>query len=444
MELLEVYRDGEHVGQFARTKGRISFHYDSPNTAAPISLSLPPRGRHTANAARSVLENLLPDNRQVRAAWARKLDVPDTGFDLLAHVGEDVAGALTLLPEGASPSPQPIPAKAATDDEIAERILALHQHSHAWVAPEQLGRQRMSLAGAQGKFTLARVGETWFWPNAHLPSTHIFKPPHQTLRGIPELESGSLLLARELGLAAPQTRVIQVLGQPAYLVERFDREARAGTVRRRHTEDFAQALGLPPEQKYRVTAKQILQLLTEHAPQQRYAFVEQLAFNAALGNADAHGKNYSVYLDRDVTLTPLYDAVPTLLWPQYDSRVAMKIGGANRPQELTLAHWRKFARANQLDPDRVAAIAERIAAGIATLGHDVYRRAGAADSELQRVQQLHAATTAQVASPPAATQYSGGLLAAKANVSDPNRAGKVFVRPHLRNGRLVAGHWRKR
>lgn len=63
-------------------------------------------------------------------------------------------------------------------------------------------------------------------------------------------------------------------------------------------------------------------------------FVRQLAFNVAIGNADAHAKNYSVLLaGSQVRLAPLYDSLPTYLYPKYDARLAMSIDGAQHPAD---------------------------------------------------------------------------------------------------------------
>ena len=113
----------------------------------------------------------------------------------------------------------------------------------------------MSLAGAQGKFTLARVGDDWAWSE-------------------------------------------EFLGQNTYLTERFDRDTSTDIASRIDMEDVAQALSLPPERKYNVTAQQVIKLLgSEVSEQSQHDFIRLLAFNIAIGNADAHAKNYSIMLD---------------------------------------------------------------------------------------------------------------------------------------------------
>nr|WP_296137284.1 HipA domain-containing protein [uncultured Tessaracoccus sp.] len=161
--------------------------------------------------------------------------------------------------------------------------------------------------GAQGKFGLARVGAQWWTPTAAL---------------------------------------------------RFDRLVTGEVCTRRHMEDFAQALGMPASKKYEVRAEQVLQLLGRCAGEDaQYGFIQRLAFNVHVGNADAHGKNYSIFLD-DHSLTPLYDVVPVALFPAVDQQLAMKIGGARFSAEVQPTHWAKLARNTGLDPERAVHIAQ--------------------------------------------------------------------------------------
>jgi serine/threonine-protein kinase HipA len=63
------------------------------------------------------------------------------------------------------------------------------------------------------------------------------------------------------------------------------------------------------------------------------AELERLAriatFTVAIGNADAHGKNLALIHDTPgtVTLAPLYDTVPTILWPNLSPALAMSLNG---------------------------------------------------------------------------------------------------------------------
>ncbi|BDH57362.1 HipA domain-containing protein [Tsukamurella sp. PLM1] len=207
----------------------------------------------------------------------------------------------------------------------------------------------MSLAGAQGKFTLARVGDRWFWPTYEVPSTHILKPPPaRKFRGLDALAHAGLELARRVGVPATRSSVDDFLGQSVFIAERWDRSG--GT--RLHAEDMNQALGRPTADKYTVPAGDIARLLDRHG--QAYSFIDQLAFNTALGNCDAHAKNYSVLLAGDrVAVAPIYDTVTTFLWPHLGTRFAMSVGRASHTAELTEKNWRRLAVSAALDADAV-------------------------------------------------------------------------------------------
>ncbi|MDU6840959.1 MAG: HipA N-terminal domain-containing protein [Bifidobacterium breve] len=68
MRELHAWENGHHVGVFSEDdEERISFAYDA-NEGLPISLSLPRTGGWRDQAPRNFLDNLLPDNPNVRQA----------------------------------------------------------------------------------------------------------------------------------------------------------------------------------------------------------------------------------------------------------------------------------------------------------------------------------------------------------------------------------------
>ena len=396
---ISVFRDDAFVGTFRRDgAGYIDFTYDR-ETTSPISLSLPldQRSAYNSRAAQAFLDNLLPDNAHVRRSWARRLGVPNTPFDLVREMGQDVAGALVLLPEGQTPVATFTSLIPVSADEIAGRIARISHDANAWLDPEQVGLARMSLAGAQGKFALARVDGQWCLPSANTPSTHIFKPPAERFPEMAELEAGSLVLAQAIGIDAPDARVVKARGQRSYLVERFDRDVPAhGVAGRIHAEDMTQALGESPDRKYQIPAERVIGLLARNAPEEDvYRFVQMLAFNAAIGNADAHAKNYTIMLrpDGPPRLAPLYDSLPTGAWPGVDTRLAMKIGQATTSEEVNPSSWRELATKAGIDPDRTQEVAVETCRAVAGHAHDAYRDAGTSPQMLERVDALVAKAT---------------------------------------------------
>ena len=112
----------------------------------------------------------------------------------------------------------------ATDDEIATRIAAVKRTPDSWFVRNK--GARFSLAGAQGKFSLSRVGDEWVWPNGAVPSTHILKPAG--IYDADEVEHATMMLSKMVGIETPESDIQEFNGQQTYIVERFDRRIENG------------------------------------------------------------------------------------------------------------------------------------------------------------------------------------------------------------------------
>jgi len=177
--------DGREVGAVHYKDSRLSFSYsetwrNDPN-AYPLSLSMP-LGSATHGHARieAFLWGLLPDNDRVLQNWGKRFQVsPKNVFRLLAHVGEDCAGAVQFV------TPERLPTLVAeptarevqwlTEDDVAERLRTLRADHSAWRTASDTGQ--FSLAGAQPKTALLFERRRWGVPSGRVPTTHILKPP---------------------------------------------------------------------------------------------------------------------------------------------------------------------------------------------------------------------------------------------------------------------------
>ena len=102
-------------------------------------------------------------------------------------------------------------------------------------------------------------------------------------------------------------------------MERFDRH----DGRRSHQKEITPALAIATRDKYESSVERHrLAALTDVAaaeavdpPAFLTALLRQVTFNAAIGNGDAHSKNYSIQISRaaTVSMTPLYDIAPVFL-----------------------------------------------------------------------------------------------------------------------------------
>lgn len=353
---LSVWWDGTLVGALRLDQhGDLGFVYDQTwlddPARPPISQSLSKRAEvFNRRETRPFFAGLLPEEAQ-REAIARNLGISAANdFRLLEALGGDVAGALTLLPEGETP-PAELEISAAnplSDDELVEILDTLPKR------PMLAGRDglRLSLAGAQQKLPVVLVNGRIALPQPGQPTTHILKPPIARFPGTTENEAFAMRLAAAVGSKVAAVEPRSVAGRGFLLVERYDREIETdGRIRRLHQEDFCQALGIPPENKYASEGGPIFKdcfdlvrrACTAPAPSV-LALLDAAIFNVILGNADAHGKNFSLlYANGTVSLTPLYDLLCTTAYPELSEKFAMRIAKRATLEEFRPDTWEKFA-----------------------------------------------------------------------------------------------------
>jgi len=67
-------------------------------------------------------------------------------------------------------------------------------------------------------------------------------------------------------------------------------------------------------------------------------------FNHLIGNADAQVKNISLMLTPTrPMLAPFYDLMSTAIYPNLAPKMAMKIGGEDRPDWIMEQRWKQFS-----------------------------------------------------------------------------------------------------
>jgi serine/threonine-protein kinase HipA len=320
---------------------------------------------------------LLAEGRALEYMGRRANVAVNDVFALLAHFGRDVAGAFSIFQEGSAPSsrqPQAVRYDASElereIEDLPDRPLALHDDSE------------LSLAGLQNKILLVALGNgDWARPVHGYPSTHILKTDDLRHPGLLDAQAACLELARDVGLTNISTEVRDFGEVRCLIVSRFDRrETLEGPPERVHQEDLCQATGIDPanargKAKYERAGgpgfNALAGLLSQHAPDagaQLDKLVAVMTFNVVIGNADAHGKNLALLHEplANVTLAPLYDTVPTMLWPKLRADSAMSVAGVSGLEEITLDHLAAEAASWGYPRDRAhqlaASLIERVAA----------------------------------------------------------------------------------
>lgn len=353
---LSVWWDGAVVGTLRVDRhGTMRFAYApewlADSSRQPLSMSLPKRSKpFNQRECRPFFAGLLPEEAQLEAV-ARALGISERNdFGLLEALGGDVAGALSLWPEGDTPPTADAAGNAtALDDGTLAELLDTLPKRPLLVGQEGL---RLSLAGAQSKLPVVLVDGKVALPSPGQPTTHILKPPITHFPMTTENEALMMRLAAALELSVAPVEARTATGRSYLLVTRYDRRlSDSGQARRLHQEDFCQALGLPPEQKYASeggpTFKSSFDLLRRTSTRpaiEVLKFLDAAIFNVLVGNCDAHGKNFSLLYDGgEVTLAPLYDLVCTIAYENLSPRFAMKIANSATLEGIGSNTWSAFA-----------------------------------------------------------------------------------------------------
>lgn len=297
--------------------------------------------RPTRTRAMPFFSNLLPEG-PLRTYLAERAGVkPVREFFLLQALGLDLPGAVTIRPADGEEWPTEDRGIAADGDEARDNAL------------------RFSLAGVQLKFSAINETEGGLTiPAKGIGGSWIIKLPSREFAGVPENEFSMMTLARLIGMDVPAMRLVDIdtirnlpdgvgtLTGQALAIERFDRLP-GGAV---HMEDFAQIFGVYPEEKYEnASARSIGRVIgAEGSEADVVEFIRRLTFNALIGNADMHLKNWSlIYPDRrHAALAPAYDFVSTIAYIP-DGKSALNFSRTKRFTEYSedeLSHLAAKAR----------------------------------------------------------------------------------------------------
>jgi len=351
-QVLDVYLSTDRVGKLHLDDERrfvFEYHPDwvADHDSQPLSLSLPVSAEPYRDAlAQPFFANLLPE-AEIRHLIAKSLGLSEQNdFALLEAIGGECAGAVSLFPEGTIP-PTRIDYKKLDDDALNQLIANLPTQ------PMMAGEQdiRLSLAGAQNKLPVFYDGNEISIPRGIAASSHILKPPMVHYPNTVENEYFCMQLAERINLNVPETQILHK-AVPLYLITRYDRiRDEQDNLMRLPQEDFCQAMAIPPSNKYEKEGgpnlKACFELVRNRCIQPTKDLNELLnwvIFNYLIGNADAHGKNVSLMLTPEgPELAPFYDLMSTTIYPNLAQKMAMKIGGEDRPDWIITRRWEQFS-----------------------------------------------------------------------------------------------------
>ena len=291
--------------------------------------------------------NLLPEEGMRKYLAERAGVNPEREFFLLWVLGQDLPGAISIKPADGEALPP----------EVHERLDG-----------EESGRERamnFSLAGVQLKFSAIKQATGGLTvPVDGVGGSWVVKLPWISHEGVPENEFSMMELARLVGIDVPENKLIGIdeienipegiekYGSTAFAIKRFDRSDEGAGI---HIEDFAQIFKVYPHNKYdKASMRNIAEVIGIEGQETDVAeFVRRLVFNALIGNADMHLKNWSlVYSDpRTASIAPAYDFVSTIPYIA-DETMALKVSRSKRFDEFSLDELTHLA-ANARLPEKL-------------------------------------------------------------------------------------------
>ncbi|MGW5384411.1 type II toxin-antitoxin system HipA family toxin [Nocardia sp. NPDC003963] len=352
VQAADVYKSGRRAARLTRNdSGVIEFRYLRDylsDGGRPVATTLPLTDdavRTHGGSLPAYFAGLLPEGHRLSVLRRAVKTGLDDELTLLLAVGVDAPGDIQVIPRG-----EPLAEVAALVDgdrpeDLDFKTLVDKVDPHALPGVQQKASASMistPLAAGFGRFIL-KLSQAEF--------------PY-----LIENEAIHLEAARSLNIPVAAAQLItDRTGTAGLLVKRFDRLEADGVWKRSAFEDATQVMGLPPSEKYRADAVEVVAALASvtHAPRVavRNLYL-QFLFAWLAGNGDLHAKNLGILEDRNGrwSIAPVYDIPSTLVYD--DDSMALPIAG--RTRKLKARDWKGFASEIGL-PERSADAATMLA-----------------------------------------------------------------------------------
>ena len=188
---------------------------------------------------------------------------------------------------------------------------------------------RMSISGVQPKLSVIHDPIKHQVFVVERGGLYILKPQTERFESIPENENLCMNIASTFGIEVPPHGLLPLLdGSLVYLVKRFDRLEDGSKLQQ---EDFQQLLQI--DDKYDGSYERIANYIKEHSSVPGLDLIrlfERALLFYALGNGDAHLKNFSLLRSEEIgyQLSPAYDIVNSrLALPEEQEEVCLSLQG---------------------------------------------------------------------------------------------------------------------
>lgn len=369
MNRLEVNLNKIHVGTLSIDAKEDFYGFVYSDTwkslGYPISPHLPFDAEISSGSIKRFLENLLPEGKGLDDLTVFTHISKHNIYALIKAIGFETSGALNFGDRDSSLTPE---FRRISENELATRIDEIERKSI--IIWDQ--KQRLSLSGVQEKLPVMLKDNEIGLADGTLSSTHILKFQTKRNEHIVINEYFCMTLAKAVGLPAASVELKRYGAHPVLMVKRFDRIVEEEGVGRVHIIDGCQLLDMPTAYKYErnfgssrdvkdiregVSFRKLFQAtsLCQVPAKAKLQLLEWAIFNLIIGNADAHGKNISFYLNKQgLTVAPHYDMLSILMHEGVDHELAMAFGDEFDADRVVGYPLRSFAEDTELNPKLVS------------------------------------------------------------------------------------------
>lgn len=300
---------------------RFSFAYDhSVPSDRQISLSMPVRlPSYSRGAIHPIFEQNIPEGfvrERITERLRKHIRIDEMLFLALQH--DYGIGRLAFTSEQ-------FPASEVKKESLAE-ILQWQGKESLFVELIDKYLLQTSISGVQPKVLIRDHRATFQTPGL------IVKSGLDEYPGLAINEFFCMSVAKDCGLAVPDFYLSD--DRNLFVMHRFDLHQNGERI---GLEDFSVLLGERAQDKYMGSYESLAKVISMYCASPRKdmeSFFRSLVLSVAVGNGDAHKKNFSVLYDdiqrpETIRLSPVYDVVSTLPYLENDTP-ALKMNGQKK------------------------------------------------------------------------------------------------------------------